>query len=71
MCFEFGLCKFIGAGDKKSVPTEVPYISERGDIENLTSYPVPSASGKYVCINRINIYWDIYCPFTILHIYPN
>ena len=56
MCVEFGLCKFIGAGDKKSEPTEVPYPispaylqSPNGGIEDLTSYPVPRASDEYTC----------------------
>ena len=55
MCVEFGLCKFIGAGDKKSEPTEVPHpispVSEQRG-EDLTSYPVPRASDDYTCKSR-------------------
>ena len=55
MCVEFGLCKFIGAGDKKSEPTEVPHpispVSEQR-CEDLTSYPVPRASDDYTCKSR-------------------
>ena len=40
MCVEFGLCKFIRAGDKKSEPTEVLYpispISKQSHYEILS-----------------------------------
>ena len=48
-----GLCKFIGAGEKKSEPTEVPYpVSPHGDIEDLTSYTIPRASDEYTCKSK-------------------
>ena len=49
-CFEYGLCKFIGARDKNRSLRKYLILclrSPNGDIEDLISYPVPRASDEY------------------------
>ena len=48
MYIEFVLCKFIKNRSRRRYL--IPYLqSPNGDIEDLTSYPVPRASDEYKC----------------------